>query len=236
MNPKIIAISFEKGGTGKTTTAYHLANSGKRVLVIDLDPQRNLSNLFMEDNQIINNNQSSFQFLKRPTNNFIKINKKIDLLPASYAGFTFDLETSLEEVSALVEPLRIELSSYNYDWIIIDCPPGQTLGTILSQILCTDLIIPIQTRQASVQGIHDMFAFFKEYQIQARKWILPTMMDKRIKSHKLVLESLRETFSDSCLEPIPLSAAIEDVFTWKAASFESSSGQSYKHVIEKLAS
>jgi chromosome partitioning protein len=169
-NCKIISISNQKGGEGKTTVSICLSDAlsdGNKTLLIDWDPQSNTSLFFLEDVE-----NSIFDCLPYkgkktiPVSEVIQtIKMNLDLLPCSIelANFTTPFERDdFDLLHDLLEPLR-----ENYDYIIIDCPPS--LGLILENaFLASDyVLIPIQTRAFSVQGIQDLDSTIKKIQRKA---------------------------------------------------------------------
>lgn len=151
---KVIAVSIQKGGTGKTTTAAALAQAaaqdGKRVLSIDLDPQGNLS--FSLNGMM--NQQSSFDLLNgTPANEIIqKTESGIDLIPAGWNLSTIKSETgSARRLQNALEPIKKK-----YDFIIIDTPP--TMGELQLNGLqaATDVIIPLQADTFGLQALYQI--------------------------------------------------------------------------------
>ena len=159
LDSHIIAVSNQKGGEGKTTLSMCLAEAmakNHKVLLVDWDPQANITNLFFPGIE-----DTIFDCLgyrdakKRPLEAIIKnITNNLDLAPSgiTLANFTTPLER--DDFDLLKEALLPLRSSYEY--IIIDCPPS--LGLVLENALiaCDYIIVPIQTRAFSVQGLKDL--------------------------------------------------------------------------------
>lgn len=151
---KVFTIAIQRGGAGKTTTTLNLGASlkamGKRVLFIDLDAQRSLS-LSMG---IRNGDNSSFELL----NNECDIEEAIqespygDIIPASYSLIASDkVITETGKEYRLKEAL--ERVSSNYDYVVIDTPPGLGILTI-NALTCADyVIIPAQAELYSLEGL-----------------------------------------------------------------------------------
>ncbi|MCB1191438.1 MAG: ParA family protein [Leptospiraceae bacterium] len=156
----IIAVSNQKGGEGKTTISLFLSEALSehfKVLLIDWDAQANATRLFVN-----NPEKSIFHCLKYRNNSPISMNvitkhitENFHLIPSSIslANLTtpFDIE-DFELLKDAIEPLKPL-----YDYIIIDCPPS--LGLVLENALIAAdyVIIPVQTRAFSVQGLQDLY-------------------------------------------------------------------------------
>ncbi|MCW7463872.1 ParA family protein [Leptospira limi] len=168
----VIAISNQKGGEGKTTISLYLAEAlseKHKVLLIDWDPQANATQLFLNDDVT-----SIMDYLgyrgKKPRNiePLIKtVAKNFDLLPSTLelANLTTPYERDdFELLKEAILPLRS-----NYEYIIIDCPPS--LGLILENaLICADyILVPIQTRAFSLQGIRDLYETIQKIQRKANQ-------------------------------------------------------------------
>jgi len=151
---KVISISNHKGGVGKTTSAINigagLAGLGKRVLLIDLDPQANLS----QSLGIIDQEPNIYQAIKgesplKP----IQILKGLDIVPSTLDLSGAEVELAGEAgreyiLRELIEPLR---NSYNY--ILIDSPPSLGLLTINAFTASDEIYIPLQAQYLALQGL-----------------------------------------------------------------------------------
>ncbi len=164
---EIFAITNQKGGVGKTTTAINvsaeLARLGKRVLLIDLDPQGNAS--------------SGLGVAKHALKNTI-YNVLVDGIPLADAVVSTKLPSlflcpanrnlagaELELVSAIARELRLkralESSAAEYDFIIIDCPPSLSLLTVNALVAAHDLLIPVQCEYYALEGISELMNSFE---------------------------------------------------------------------------
>lgn len=151
---KVISISNHKGGVGKTTSAINigagLASLGKKVLLIDLDPQANLS----QSLGIIDQEPNIYQAIKgesplKP----IQILKGLDIVPSTLDLSGAEVELAGEAgreyiLRELIEPLR---NSYNY--ILIDSPPSLGLLTINAFTASDEIYIPLQAQYLALQGL-----------------------------------------------------------------------------------
>ncbi|KAF0111452.1 MAG: parA [Chloroflexi bacterium] len=208
----IVSIANEKGGVAKTTTTLSLSGAlvelGYHVLVIDLDPQANLSlslgcepntsyrsliNLFMENTPIseaIKNTDIDHLFLL-PSNTEIGLAERI--LPAR-SGYEMFLKNLLSTIDR------------QFDFVLIDCPPF--LGAItLNAIMASDLLIlPTQAEYYSVFALRNMMSLIRQVRSKGnaslRYRLLITMFDKRNGIHRTLSAHLRNTFAQGVLDSV----------------------------------
>lgn len=159
---KVIAIANQKGGVGKTTTSVNLsaclADLEKKVLLVDLDPQGNSTSGFGFDKTKIK--QSIYDVLVNdaPVEEVI-LQTKIDnlmLLPATIqlAGAEIELVSIMSRETKLKRVL--DKIKYNYDYIIIDCPPSLGLLTINSLTAANSVLVPIQCEFYALEGLSQL--------------------------------------------------------------------------------
>jgi len=193
---KTLSIINQKGGVGKTTITFNLGHllseSGIKVLLIDMDPQSNLTLSILEN---IPESESTYELL---LNGEIPIRKlqKFDFIPASLNLFT--AEPKLH--SAIAKEFRlqkaIEKIERQYDIILIDTPPNLGVLTINSLIASDGILIPVEMSIYSLIGIKHLFEILSEIKDLLSKeieivGIIPTMYDKRIMLHQEILEELK---------------------------------------------
>lgn len=207
---KIITVSMQKGGTGKTTTAFHLAWGlpGKK-LVVDLDPQGSLSELFdCSDGKGSHNLLLNTDWRTLVTNEL----DGIKIIPSSLAGFGIDGSSDHSKLKEHSDSLYRQLNSFDGDWVILDCGPGQTFCTISAQLVADFILFPLSCRHSSLRALKDIQPFLKRNIPQTKWFIVPTMLEKRKTFHKKILELLKNSFGSRLLQAIPYNVAIEDIW------------------------
>jgi len=149
---EIIALTNQKGGVGKTTTAINLgvglAKKKKRVLIVDLDPQANLTSAFG-----IRPDKTIYDLLNNDTGlNDVTVSKfGVDIVPSEQVMARLEKEL-LGEIRAS-ERLGEKLVDLKYDYILIDCPPSLGLLTLNGLTACDSVIIPMEPEPFALEGI-----------------------------------------------------------------------------------
>ena len=209
---KIISIINQKGGVGKTTTVINLASAltqlGKKILVIDLDPQGNattglgLSNLERSDETIygiLNGTKSISEVIKKTKFN------KLDLITSNVDLSGLEVETAGDSDRAFI--LKVKLTAYlndsggSYDYILIDCPPSLSLLTVMALVCSNSLLVPLQTEFFALEGLTQLMKTIERIKTNLNKelkirGILLTMYDKRNKLSSQVEKEARDYFKN----------------------------------------
>lgn len=202
---RIISICNQKGGVGKSTSAQNigvfLAALGKRVLLVDIDPQANTTSGMGINPRRLEKSIYHPLIGKAPADSIIKKTGVIavDLLPASsaLAGASVELigiknrEYKLKEI---LEPLRKK-----YDFILIDSPPSLGLLTINALVAAGKIIIPVQCEYYALEGLADMLRTIQliNSNLKGRTAVmgaLLTMYDRKSRLHRAVVKEIRRKF------------------------------------------
>src|SRR5579885_3059903 len=201
---QVLAFANQKGGVAKTTTTLNLgvafAEKGHRVLLVDLDPQGNLTmSQGLNPDSI---EQSMFDVLvHRLPMEQIVVTREVDLAVSSIdlAGADMALSTQIGRERALEKALAPVKD--RYDYVFIDTPPSLGLLTINAFVAATGVIVPVQTEYLSLRGLvqlENTLQMVRENLNPAVAiiGILPTMYDKRLTHSREADEILRENFGD----------------------------------------
>jgi chromosome partitioning protein len=201
---QIIALANQKGGVAKTTTTLNLgvafAERGHRVLLIDLDPQGNLTMSQGLNPDTIT--QSMFDVLvhRLPIEQVIET-REVDLAVSSIdlAGADMALSSQIGRERALDKALASIRD--RYDYIFIDTPPSLGLLTINAFVAATGVIVPVQTEYLSLRGLVQLESTLAMVRENLNPkvsviGIVPTMYDKRQTHSREADEILRENFGD----------------------------------------
>lgn len=229
---RIIAISNHKGGVGKTTTAANLgvalSNLRKRVLLIDLDPQANLTNLFCKQPQ------------ETITDVLQDINKELCIINISknlhFVGSSIQL-TRIDDY--LINRPRKEYSlkkiidryKSNYDYIILDCPPALSIVTINAFVCATEIIITLTPEALSIKGLNSLLGLISAVKTQYNSdlklsGILLTRYTERKRIHRTISDLItrqygKMIFTTKIRENVAISESQlfnKDIFTFAPKS------------------
>ena len=204
----VIAIASQKGGVGKTTSTLNLAaalhEAGKRVLVLDLDPQANLTmGLGIDPAETPTSLSNVLAAEGLPLAETIQTTRTgVDVAPATIdlAMTELELASTLGRDQVLTEALLPELRA-RYDYILIDTPPTLGLLTINALVASRYVIIPVQSHFYALKGMTHLMRLVRQVKGRLNKelevlGILPTFVDNRTALSKQVQEALREEHGD----------------------------------------
>ena len=217
MARSIISVINQKGGVGKTTTTINLATAlakkGKKILIIDLDPQGNATTGLGKSNNDEEKSVYNILIGKISAENAIQESsvKGLDLIGSNVNLSGLEVETANDANRAflLKEILKKENNSLfnDYENIFIDCPPSLNLLTVMSLVSADELLIPLQTEFFALEGITQLVKTIDRIKANLNpklsiRGILLTMFDKRNKLSSQVDNEARKHFKDKVYKTV----------------------------------
>ncbi|OGL21591.1 sporulation initiation inhibitor Soj [Candidatus Saccharibacteria bacterium RIFCSPHIGHO2_01_FULL_45_15] len=200
----VIAVTNQKGGVGKTTSAvniaYYMAKAGKTVLLVDLDPQGNATSGLGVDKQELQSTMSDVMMGTKIIRHVIIPTEHKNLHLAPSTPLLANTEVELAGVQQKFTRLKSALeSAADYDIIIIDSPPSLSLLTVNGLIAAKYVLLPVQAEFYALEGLGQLLETMKLVRKNMNPTldligVLPTMMDGRTTLSNQVYEEIKKHF------------------------------------------
>ena len=248
---KIYTIANQKGGVGKTTTTInlgaYLAYYGKKVLLIDIDPQANATSSLGVDKHKISGGTYEALLEEENITDYILRNPrlKLSILPASpeLAGAEVELVNEIGRENRLKKALAPFMEQYDY--VLVDCPPSLGLLTLNGLVAAKDgILIPVQCEYLPLEGLGQLVTTINRVRraiapdLEVRGVIL-TMFDSRTNLANDVVKEVKKHFPNQVFEQvIPRSVRLAEAPSYGVPisiyAPNSNGGQAYKKLAEEL--
>lgn len=242
---RVLAVFNHKGGTGKTTTAVHvaagLASRGKRVLLIDTDGQGNVATSLG-----VRFERSLYHVIVMGlpySEAAIAARPNLDVVPSNEALAAAELYLAGQRQRDRVLASRFAAARTQYDYVIVDCSPSLSLMNQNALVMADAVLCPVACDYLSLVGIQKVVRTVKQVNRLLSHplgfWgVLPTFFDTRARICHEALDTLRTHFREVCLDPIRLASRVKEAPSQGKTLFEyaptSSAAQDYERVVDRL--
>lgn len=200
----VISVTNQKGGVGKTTTsinlAYYLAKLGKKVLLIDFDPQGNATSGLGVDKQTLQATMTEVMLQTKPLSEVIITTETEGVYLAPSTPHLANAEVELAQAPHRFTRLRSAVESVSgYDYVLIDSPPSLSLLTVNGLIAARYVLLPVQAEFYALEGLGQLLETMKLVRKNMNPMldllgVLPTMVDNRTSLSVQVYEEIKKHF------------------------------------------
>ena len=209
----VIALANQKGGVGKTTTAINLsaslAEKGRKVLAIDMDPQGNMSSGLGLDKNSIDGTIYDMIIGESDVEEVIHKNtiENLDILPSNVDLSAVEIEMIDVENKEFVVRNAIQKIRDNYDYVIIDCPPSLSLLTVNAMTTADSVLVPIQCEYYALEGLSQLIHTVELVKDRLNpvleiEGVVFTMYDARTNLSLQVVENVKDNLEQNIYKTI----------------------------------
>lgn len=210
---RIIAIANQKGGVGKTTTSINLAASiaemGKRVLAIDLDPQGNMTSGLGVDKNDVENTVYELMLDECSINESIQdtVVKGLRLIPSNVNLAGAEIELLGINDKEYILKTAVDYIRDDYDFIVIDCPPSLNMLTVNAMTTADTVLVPIQCEYYALEGLSQLIHTINLVQERLNpnlqmEGVVFTMYDARTNLSLQVVENVKDNLQQNIYKTI----------------------------------